>query len=75
MFSNNHSEKFDYLIVSDGVFSKSKSIIFQNETNPKYFNSVALRGSMKNIVIHFCGEALAGIMNERFPALTQGNCL
>ena len=48
-FSNNHVEQFDYLLVSDGVFSKSKSIIFQNETNPKYFNSVALRGSMKNI--------------------------
>jgi len=48
-FSNNHVEKFDYLIVSDGVFSKSKSIIFQKETNPKYFNSFALRGNIKNI--------------------------
>jgi salicylate hydroxylase len=36
-------------LVSDGVFSKSKSIIFQKETNPKYFNSIALRGSIKNI--------------------------
>ena len=49
MFSNNHSEKFDYLIVSDGVFSKSKSIIFEKEINPKYFNSIALRGNIKNI--------------------------
>ena len=48
-FSNNHVEQFDYLLVSDGIFSKSKSIIFQNETNPKYFNLVALRGSIKNI--------------------------
>ena len=48
-FSNNHVEKFDYLIASDGVFSKSKSIIFQKETNPKYFNSFALRGNIKNI--------------------------
>ena len=48
-FSNNHVEQFDYLLVSDGVFSKSKSIIFQKETNPKYFNSVALRGSIKNM--------------------------
>ncbi len=47
-FSNNHVEQFDYLLVSDGIFSKSKSIIFQNETSPKYFNSVALRGSIKN---------------------------
>ena len=48
-FSNNLEEKFDYLIVSDGVFSKSKSVIFKNKTNPKYFNSIALRGSIKNI--------------------------
>jgi len=48
-FSNNHVEEFDYLLVSDGVFSKSKSIIFQKETSPKYFNSVALRGSVKNM--------------------------
>ena len=48
-FSNNHVEEFDYLLVSDGVFSKSKSIIFQNTTKPKYFNSVALRGMIKNI--------------------------
>tara|TARA_B100000965_G_scaffold179975_1_gene150094 strand:- start:81 stop:1214 length:1134 start_codon:yes stop_codon:yes gene_type:complete len=49
LFSNNHTEKFDYLLVSDGVFSKSKSIIFQKDTNPKYFNSIALRGTIKNI--------------------------
>ncbi len=49
LFSNNHFEKFDYLLVSDGVFSKSKSIIFQKETSPKYFNSIALRGNIKNI--------------------------
>ena len=49
LFSNNHVEKFDYLLISDGVFSKSKSIIFQKETSPKYFNSIALRGSIKNI--------------------------
>ena len=49
LFSNNHAEQFYYILVSDGVFSKSKSIIFQKETNPKYFNSIALRGNIKNI--------------------------
>ena len=49
MFSNNHSEKFDYLIVSDGVFSKTKSIILGKETSSKFFNSVALRGNITNI--------------------------
>jgi len=48
-FSNNHTEQFDYLLVSDGIFSKSKSVIFQEKTSPKFFNSVALRGTVKNI--------------------------
>ena len=48
-FSNNHVEQFDYLLVSDGVFSKSKSLICEKNTNPKYFNSVTLRGNVKNI--------------------------
>ncbi len=48
-FSNNSTEEFDYLVVSDGVFSKTKSIILAKDTSPKFFNSVALRGNIKNI--------------------------
>ena len=47
--SNNSKEEFDYLVVSDGVFSKTKSIILAKDTSPKFFNSVALRGNIKNI--------------------------
>ena len=47
-FSNNSQESFDYIIVSDGVFSKNKSIILNKDIRPEYFNSVALRGSIKN---------------------------
>ncbi len=47
--SNNSTEEFDYLVVSDGVFSKTKSIILAKDTSPKFFNSVALRGNIKNI--------------------------
>ena len=46
--SNNHNEEFDYLIVSDGIFSKTKSIILAEETNLKFNNLVALRGNIKN---------------------------
>ena len=49
LLSNNSAEKFDYLVVSDGVFSKTKSIILGKDTSPKFFNSVALRGNIKNI--------------------------
>ena len=48
-FSDYSEENFDYLIVSDGVFSKSKSIVLKKDIKPKYFNSVALRGCIKNL--------------------------
>ena len=38
--------KCDYLIISDGTFSKTKSLIAKKEINPKYFNSIALRATI-----------------------------
>ena len=46
--SNNQNEEFDYLVVADGVFSKTKSIILSEEKNIEFNNSVALRGNIKN---------------------------
>ena len=46
-FSNDSNEKFNYIIVSDGVFSNTKSIIAEKDTSPKFFKSVALRGNIK----------------------------
>ena len=34
----------DQLIISDGVFSKSKSLVLNNKVKPKYNNSLAIRG-------------------------------
>ena len=45
-FNKNYIEEFDYLIVSDGVFSRTKSIILKKNTSPKYFNSLALRANI-----------------------------
>lgn len=47
-FSSNVTEDFDYLIISDGVFSKSKTIILNKNIKPKYFKSIALRGNLRN---------------------------
>ena len=47
-FNKDYTEEFDYLIVSDGVFSKTKSKILNKEVKPKYFNSIAVRGNLKN---------------------------
>ncbi len=43
-FENDKTEKYDYLIISDGVFSKSKSLISNNQTKTKYNNTLAIRG-------------------------------
>ena len=47
-FSSNLKEVFDYIVISDGVFSNTKSIIAEKEVTPKFFKSVALRGNIKN---------------------------
>tara|TARA_Y100001935_G_scaffold254811_1_gene265121 strand:+ start:2107 stop:3240 length:1134 start_codon:yes stop_codon:yes gene_type:complete len=47
-FRDNNSDEFDYLIAADGVYSRTKEILFKNEGLPKYFNSIALRGNIQN---------------------------
>ena len=37
----------DYLIVCDGVFSSTKSLIANKEIKPKYFNSIAIRAKVE----------------------------
>jgi len=36
----------DYLIISDGVFSSTKSLVTKRDIKNKYFNSIALRGTI-----------------------------
>ena len=43
-FENNEAYEFDYLIISDGVFSKSKNLLSKNQIQPKYDNTLAIRG-------------------------------
>jgi len=43
-FENNETNVCDYLIISDGVFSKSKSLISNNQIKPKFNNTLAIRG-------------------------------
>ena len=55
----------DHLIISDGVFSKGKSLISNNETKPTYNDSIAIRGniSRKNL----------NNLNEKNISLFMGN--
>ena len=43
-FKNNEVNECDYLIISDGIFSKCKSLISNKQTKPKYNDTLAIRG-------------------------------
>ena len=45
-FNENKKVICDYLIISDGVFSKGKSLISNNEVKSSYNNSIAIRGNI-----------------------------
>ena len=47
-FRDKKSEEFDYLVAADGIYSKTRQILFKKEGLPKYFNSIALRGKICN---------------------------
>mgnify|MGYP006136936545 CR=1 FL=1 len=50
-FEDNSLIECDCLIVCDGVFSSTKSLVANREIKPKYFNSVALRATVKKNII------------------------
>ena len=70
-FEDNSLTECDYLIISDGVFSSTKSIIANKEIKPKYFNSIAIRATvvkdhLKNLDHHnislFLGSNLHSVV-------------
>jgi len=48
LFRDKENEEFDYLVAADGVYSRTKQILFKKEGLPKYFNSIAIRGNIHN---------------------------
>ena len=46
----------DHLIISDGVFSKGKSLISNNEIKPVYNNSIAIRGNISRKELYNLNE-------------------
>ena len=45
-FNGNNKVICDHLVISDGVFSKCKSLISNDEIKPTYNNSIAIRGNI-----------------------------
>jgi len=55
-FNENNKAICDHLIISDGVFSKGKSLISNNEIKSSYNNSVAIRGNILKNKLHNLNE-------------------
>ena len=55
-FEDNAIGIFDYLIIADGVFSLTKSILLGNNIKPKYSGSLAIRTLMEKKDIKFLDE-------------------
>ena len=55
-FKNNVTDIFDHLVIADGLFSPTKSILFSNDIKPKYSGSLAIRTLMEKKDIRFLNE-------------------
>jgi len=55
-FENSATEIFDYLIVADGVFSLTKSILFKTDIKPVYSGSFAIRAIIRKEKLNFLNE-------------------
>ena len=47
-FVDGSSDKVDYLVISDGVFSDTKSVIEKKFLKPSYYGSIAIRTQIKS---------------------------
>ena len=48
LFSDGSSDEVDYLVVSDGVFSSTKSVIENKIIRPSFFGAIAIRTQIKD---------------------------
>jgi len=65
-FKNDESIECDYLIISDGVFSKSKSLISNSIDKPKYNNTLAIRGILNKSLKKIDNKNIALILGSDF---------
>ena len=65
-FENDEVKDCNYLIISDGVFSKSKSLIFNNKVKPKYNNTLAIRGILTKFPENIDNKNIALFLGSDF---------
>ena len=65
-FKDGSSEEVDYLVVSDGVFSQTKSIIEKKSSESNYYGAIAVRAQIKSKdVSEFKAENISLIMSAK----------
>ncbi len=69
-FENNKIFECDYLIISDGVFSKSKSLILNNQNKLKYSNLLAIRGLVTKNNDNFNNKNISLFLGPNFHYVT-----
>ena len=77
-FENAEVKECDYLIISDGVFSKSKSLMSKDEAKPKYNNTLAIRGILNKSPENIDSKNIALFLGSDFhhviyPVTQKGN--
>ncbi len=65
-FDNNETSECDYLIISDGVFSKSKGLLSNDKFKPKYNDTLAIRGSLTEIPGYFNKKNISLNLDSNF---------
>ena len=65
-FENNETSEFDYLIIADGVFSKSKNLISKNPTMPRYNNTLAIRAVLPDSFNNFDNKNISLFLDSNF---------
>jgi len=65
-FKDGSSEEVNYLVVSDGVFSQTKSIIEKKSFKPSYYGAIAVRTQIKaKDILEFKTENISLFMSSK----------
>ncbi len=65
-FENHETFECDYLIISDGVFSKGKSLISNNQNKPKYNNTLAIRAILRKLPENIDNKNISLFLDSNF---------
>ena len=64
-FTDGSSDEADYLVVSDGVFSNTKSTIENKTFKPIYYGAIAIRANIRNVdIFNFNSNNISLVMGS-----------